>query len=88
MRSAAFSTLVAVVSEPTKGTAGSRSARAKSRVPLLALLADGDGVEQVWARPGDRLIADGPEVRDWDRFDGRFGEEERDLEARGATSSA
>jgi hypothetical protein len=45
-------------------------------VPLLALLADVDGVEQIGAGELDRGAAQGPKVRDGQRLFGGLGQEE------------
>ena len=45
-------------------------------VPVLALLAEIDRVEEVQAGPADRRAADGAEIGDRERFVGRLGREE------------
>ncbi len=76
MLAAVFTTSLSSFAEPTNGRGSSPSDAREFAIPLLALLAEVDGVEQVRARSFEADARQSAEVRYGYALNGRFREEE------------
>ena len=84
MRAAAASTFSVSATESDERQRVFALGSREIAVPLLALLADVDGIEQIGARPFDVPVADGAEVRNRHLLDRRLRQEqEPDRRVRG-----